>query len=472
MDIPPEFEECLARQCAACRADPVPALARRVEDLKALARMLKQNQGALIEAINLDYGVRSSFETRFLEIFPVLEGIRDTLSQLSKWMKPQHRGADQLLFPGARNHVIAQPLGVVGVIVPWNFPLNLAFGPLTDIFAAGNRAMVKMSENSSHLARLLAAISGRYFPADKLTFFEDGGGRGPAFSSLPFDHLLFTGSGATGRAVMANAARNLTPVTLELGGKAPAIVAPDFPIRTAAERIIWAKLINAGQVCVNVDYLFLPEGTAAEFVAHARRLVAERYPDLNGPDYTAVIDERSYRRLQEVLEDARAKGATLVNLAPDQVPDAKRRKLPPHIVLNVSDDMAIMQGEIFGPLLPIKTYRTTQEVVAYVNRGERPLALYPFTRDRRLAQHYVTQIMSGSVAVNEAIVQVGQHRLPFGGVGASGMGHYHGHEGFLTFSKMRPVFHQGPFSAIQAAFTPPYGVRAEWLLSWLFRLKG
>lgn len=471
MEIPVEFETCLQRQRDACRDDPVPTLAQRAADLKTLARMLKENEEALVDAINRDFGERSSFETRFLELFPVLDGIRDTLRQLPRWMRPQRRKADQLLFPGASNCVLPQPLGVVGVIVPWNFPINLAFGPLTDIFAAGNRAMVKMSENSTHLARLLAAISGRYFSPDKLMFFEDGGGRGPAFSRLPFDHLIFTGSGATGRAVMASAAGNLTPVTLELGGKAPAVVAPDFSLRTAAERIIWAKLLNAGQICVNVDYLFLPLGKIDCFIAHAQRLVAERYPDLNGKDYTAIISDKAFRRLQGLLDDACRKGASLVNLAPDQVPDGRRRKFPPHLVLNVSDDMEIMQQEIFGPLLPVKSYRTAAEVVDYVNRRERPLAFYPFTHDRRLASYYIDRIMSGSVAVNEAIVQVGQHSLPFGGVGASGMGHYHGREGFLTFSKLRPIFRQGRWSAIQAMFLPPYGARKQRLLSWLLRFK-
>ena len=299
-----------------------------------------------------------------------------------------------------------------------------------------------------------------------------GGGRGPAFSYLPFDHRVFTGSSATGRAVMASAAANLCPVTLELGGKAPAVVAPDFPIATAAERIMWAKCINAGQVCVNVDYLFLPEGRTDAFVTHARRLVAERYPDLNGPDYTAIINQAAYDRLVAMLEDAREKGAAVVNLAPDQKPNVSRRILPPHIILDATEDMTILQEEIFGPLLPIKTYRTPDEVIDYVNAHDRPLAFYPFTNDKRLAERYITHIISGSVGVNEAILQVGQHDLPFGGVGASGMGHYHGYEGFLTFSKLRPVFQQGRFSSIQLALQPPYGERARRVLDWMCRLRG
>jgi coniferyl-aldehyde dehydrogenase len=230
--------------------------------------------------------------------------------------------------------------------------------------------------------------------------------------------------------------------------------------------------MNAGQVCVNVDYLFLPEGSADEFVAHAKRIVTERFPDLNGPDYTTIIDQSAFDRLVATLEDANARGATVINLAPDQQLDAGRRKLAPHIILGVNDEMTIMKEEIFGPLLPIKPYRETEEVITYINNNDRPLAFYPFTNDKRLAERYITEVLSGSVGVNEAIVQVGQHDLPFGGVGASGMGHYHGYEGFLTFSKLRPIFRQGRFSSIQLALQPPYGKRTKRVLDWMFKLRG
>jgi coniferyl-aldehyde dehydrogenase len=471
MEVPAEFTECLTRQRAAYRANPYPSAQQRRDDLQALRQMLKDNETDIVSAIHADFGVRAAVETRLLELFPVREGSRSAMANLEAWMRPQKRSIDWLIFPGAKNRVIPQPLGVVGVIVPWNFPIQLSFGPLVDLLAAGNHAMIKMSENSGHLARLLIERSTRYLPIEKLAFFECGG-RGPAFSSLPFDHLIFTGSSATGRSVMASAAANLCPVTLELGGKAPAVVAPDFPLITAAKRILWAKCINAGQVCVNVDYLFLPQDKTEEFVSHARRLVSERYPDLNGPDYTTIINQHAYDNLLVVLEDARAKGATVVNLAPDQKPDASKRKLAPHIVLGVNDDMKIMQQEIFGPLLPIMPYRNPEEVIEYVNSHERPLAFYPFTKDHHLAERYITRIISGSVGVNEAILQVGQHDLPFGGVGASGMGHYHGYEGFLTFSKLRPVFQQGRISSIQLALLPPYGTRAKRALHWMFSLRG
>lgn len=466
------FDECLAMQRAACLADPNPTYEQRVADLKSLGRMLKDNQQAFVDAINCDYTNRSSFETLFAEFFIVLDGIRDTIKHLRRWMKPERRKVDWMMFPLAKNRLVHQPLGVIGVIVPWNFPLFLSIGPLTGIFAAGNRAMVKMSENSVNLARLLIELCPKYFSPDKLMFFEDGGGRGPVFGSLAFDHLLFTGSAQTGRAVMAAAARNLTPVTLELGGKSPAVVGADMPMKTAAERVLWVKMFNAGQVCVNIDYLFLPQGRVAEFVEHARRILPLRYPDMNGADFTSIVDDRSYQRLLDALDDARARGATLINLLPDQKPDLSQRKFPPHLVLDVSDDMVVMQREIFGPILPIKTYRDPLEVVRYINAHPRPLALYPFTNDRALQRQLIDRVMSGGVSVNEAMMHGGQHDMPFGGIGASGMGHYHAHEGFLTFSKSRPVFYQGPFSAIQMVFQPPYGRRAERIMNWLIKLRG
>ncbi|WP_267478211.1 coniferyl aldehyde dehydrogenase [Paraburkholderia gardini] len=470
--IPADFVDCHHTQREAYLQNPVPSYRERLADLASLARMIKENKDAIVEAINRDYGNRSEFETLFAEVFVVLEGIKATAKQLKKWMKPQRRHIDVLMYPGASNTLIPQPLGVVGVIVPWNFPVNLTFCPLTAIFAAGNRAMVKMSENSQHLAGLLMRISPRYFPETKLKFFDDAGGRGPTFSSIAFDHLLFTGSGTTGRAVMANAARNLTPVTLELGGKAPAIVAPDFSIKTAAERIMWVKMFNAGQICTNVDYVFLPEQSVNEFVTHCKRLFAERFPDINANDYTSIIDQRSYDRLQHTLDDARSKGATLVNLAEGQTPDKALRKFAPHIVLNLNEDMLASQREIFGPILPVRTYRDKTEVAKYINAHDRPLAIYPFTRDKDLQNFYISHVMSGGVSVNEALLHVAQHDLPFGGVGPSGMGHYHGREGFNTFSKLRPVFRQGPWSAIQLLFQPPYKGKALKAMNLLIRMKG
>ena len=465
------FAECLSLQRTAYRADPVPPLAQRRADLTRLSQLIKENEAALVAAVNADYGSRCRFETRFSEILMVLEDIKRSKKLLKKWLKPQRRHIDRLLFPTSSCRVIPQPVGVVGIIVPWNFPIMLSLAPVVAAFAAGNRVMVKMSENSAHLAQLLIELSAKYFPADKLAFFADDNGSGPAFSVQPFDHLFFTGSAQTGRAVMANAAANLTPVTLELGGKSPAVVAADFPLHKAADRILWAKAFNAGQICTNVDYLYLPQGTEQAFTDIAKQLIAERYPDINSNDYTAIIDERAYQRLQATLDDAIAKGATAVNLMPGQTAVPGSRKFPLTLLFNVSDDMLVMQREIFGPLLPIKTYQQADEVIAYINSKPRPLAFYPFTNDKALQQRYITQVMSGGVTVNHAILHVGQHDLPFGGIGDSGMGHYHGYEGFLTFSKLRPVFQQGAYNSV-SMLLPPYGKLAEKMTDWLIKLKG
>jgi coniferyl-aldehyde dehydrogenase len=468
--VPTEFIDCFERQRGAFLSHPCPSYDERVADLRAMHRLLVENRDALVEAVHHDYGNRSSFETLFAECFLNQEGILDAIKHLRKWMKPQKRRLDVTQYPLASARVIPQPVGVVGVVVPWNFPISMAFSPLTGILAAGNRAMVKMSENSNNLARLLMEISPKYLPEEKLKFFEDGGGRGPAFTTLPFDHIFFTGSPQTGKAVMANAAKNLTPVTLELGGKSPTVVAPDYPIRTAVERIMWVKMLNAGQICTNVDYLFLPEEKVDEFVRIAREIVGQRYPDINGNDYTSIIDERSYRRLETTLEDARRKGARLVNLVEGQIPDRTLRKFPPHIVLDPTDEMEILQREIFGPLLPIKTYRTKEEVRDYVRARPHPLAFYVYSRDEQLQDWYVTHIMSGGVSINDGLIHAGLHALPFGGIGNSGMGHYHGFEGFATFSKMRPVFKQGPIRAMNKLM-PPYDKGPRKMLNFMLRLK-
>ena len=467
-DIPTRLESALALQRHAYLAHPVPSLDQRVADLRTLQRFIRENREALCDAISVDYGHRSRHETLLAEIFPAIDGIDHAIRHLRGWMKPQRRGVDLRNFMGARNRVIPQPLGVVGVIVPWNFPINLSLIPLTYIFAAGNRAMVKMSENSRHLARFLIERLPAYFPPDKLQVFDETGGVGVAFSQLPFDHLLFTGSGQTGRAVMAAAAQNLCPVTLELGGKAPAILCDDFPLRLAAERILFVKYLNAGQICTTVDHLWMPQAKIADFVQAAQDIVPKRYPSLASPDYTSIIDQRSFDRLLAALDDARERGARLVQLLPGPAFDRVSRKIAPHIVLNAPPDSVLWQREIFGPILPIRGFQSLDQVVAAVNAGPRPLAIYPFSHDARTVQDLLDRVMSGGVSVNDALFHVGQHDLPFGGVGESGMGHYHGREGFQTFSKLRPVFYQARFSTLKFLM-PPYGRLADRVLAFLTR---
>ncbi len=461
---------CLNKQRSAYLANPVVNFEQRKADLLTLSRMINENRDALMDAINEDYGNRSRHETLLAEIILTLDGIHFAIKNLKRWMKTQRRKIDFTMYPGAKNRVIPQPLGVVGVIVPWNFPLQLSLVPLTYIFAAGNRAMIKMSENSRHLTRLLISLVGEYFAPEKLAFFEETGNVGIEFSQLHFDYLIFTGSGATGKAVMASAAKNLTPVTLELGGKSPAVIAADYPMQKAVDRIMQAKVFNAGQVCINIDYVFVPDGRLDEFVELARHWINTHCPDINSPDYTAIIDQRSFNRLENTLQDAENHGASLINLSNNQQPDPSTRKFPLYLVLNATKDMLVLQREIFGPLMPVMTYKEPVDVTAYVNQSDRPLAFYPFTGDKKLQQFYLDHIMSGGVCVNDALLHPGQHDLPFGGVGGSGMGHYHGYEGFAAFSKLRPVFYQAGFSSLKY-LAPPYGKLADRVLNLILKLK-
>ena len=469
-EITNELQGHLDKQRAAYLQDPVPTYQQRREDLLTLKRMINENREAIIDAICQDYGNRSRHETLFAEIISVTDGINDAVKQLKKWMKVQKRHVDKSMFAGGKNRVIPQPLGVTGIIVPWNFPVKLRETPLAAAFAAGNRAMVKMSENSIALSRLLKDISGRYFPPEKLVFFEETGGVGIEFSKLPFDLLVFTGSGQTGRSVMASAARNLTPVVLELGGKAPAVIDPEYPLDKAVERIMFVKQFNAGQICTNVDYVFVHESQKDEFIRLAQAYTGKHCPDINHRDYTSVIDDRSFQRLMDTLDDARGKGATIINLSGDQQPNPELRKIPMHVVADTTEDMTIRQRETFGPLLMLLTYREPQEVIDYVNAHDRPLALYPFSNNQQLVDRYIERVMSGGVTVNDALFHVAQHDIPFGGVGPSGMGHYHGYEGFITFSKLRPVYYQPGFTAMKF-LRPPYGKFADWVYNLLVKMK-
>jgi coniferyl-aldehyde dehydrogenase len=449
------------------RRHPYPSYEERSENLRKLERILVDNATAIAEAINADFGHRAFEESLMAELFTSVDGIRDARKRLRKWMRPQRRHVS-VLFATGSNRVIPQPKGVVGVVSPWNYPLFLTAGPLTSVLAAGNRAMVKMATNSQHLCRLLADKVRAVFPEDTLAILP--GVKAQDFSTLPYDHIIFTGSADAGRTVMRSAAENLTPVTLELGGKSPTIVCDDFDVDEAASRILYAKFLNAGQTCLAPDYLFIPEGKRDQFVAAAKRIMPERYPDTNQQCYTSVIDDKSYRRLRATLEDARQKGAQVVPVVPGASFNDELRKIPPHLVLDVTDDMTIMKDEIFGPLLPIRTYRTLDEVIAYVNGKDRPLGFYVFTNDKATEDKLVYSTISGGVTVNNCMLHVAQHDVPFGGTGASGIGHYHGYEGFLEFSKLRPVF-KNPRVSLLSMFYPPYSARTRRMLDLLIKYK-
>lgn len=462
-----EAQRVYALQRQAYLRHPYPSYEERIENLKKLERILVDNADAIADAINADFGCRCAEETKLLEIFTSVDGIRHTRKKLRKWMKPKRRHVSVLFATGA-NRVVPQPKGLVGIVSPWNYPVFLTVSPLTSALAAGNRCMIKMATNSSTVCRLLAEKFRAVFPEDTVAILP--GVRAQDFSTLPFDHLIFTGSADAGRTVMRSAAENLTPVTLELGGKSPTIICEDYDVTTAASRILYGKFVNAGQTCLAPDYVYVPEAKREEFVQAARKIVSERYPDPSDRSYTSIIDEKSYRRLRATLEDAEKKGARIVPLVPGASFDDTMRKFPPHLVLDATDDMTILREEIFGPLLPVKTYRTIDEVLEYVNSKDRPLGLYFFTDDKALEQKIIYGTISGGVTVNNVVFHVAQHDMPFGGVGASGMGHYHGYEGFTEFSKMRPVFTNPRFSGMHL-FYPPYKKLHTRLFNALLALK-
>ncbi|AHY41150.1 coniferyl aldehyde dehydrogenase [Stutzerimonas decontaminans] len=457
------LEVLFSRQCSAFTAASMPSEEDRLRWLEALRDVLASNKPALIEAIAADFGHRSADETLLAEIMPSLHGIRYASRHLRRWMKPSRRHVG-LAFQPASARVIYQPLGVVGIIVPWNYPLYLAIGPLIGALAAGNRVMLKMSESTPATGQLLKELLAQIFPEDHVAVVLGDAQVGQAFARLPFDHLLFTGSTHIGRDVMRAATENLTPVTLELGGKSPAIVSSSVPLADAAERIAFGKCMNAGQTCVAPDYVLVPRERVEGFVAAYREAVQRLYPSLaDNPDYTAIINDRQLARLQDYLDDAQAKGARVVPL----FAEAQQRRMPHCLLLEVNEHMRVMHEEIFGPLLPVVPYGDLDEALAYVNARPRPLALYYFGYDRGEQQRVLEQTHSGGVCLNDTLLHVAQDDLPFGGIGPSGMGHYHGHEGFLTFSKAKGVFIKQRFNAARLIY-PPYGKWWQKLIYALF----
>ncbi|WP_301151335.1 coniferyl aldehyde dehydrogenase [Metapseudomonas otitidis] len=458
-----QLEELFARQRAANGNHPMPSAEQRMQWLQSLRDLIFNEQDALIRAVSQDFSNRSADETLLAEIMPSLHGIHYARRRIRRWMKPSRRAVG-LAFQPASAKVVYQPLGVVGVIVPWNYPLFLAIGPLVGALAAGNRVMIKMSESTPATSQLFKELMARIFPEDQVAVVLGEADVGVAFSKLPFDHLLFTGATSIGRHVMRAAAENLTPVTLELGGKSPAIVSAGVPLADAAERIAFGKTMNAGQTCVAPDYVLVPRDRVQGFIDAYREAVNRFYPKLaDNPDYTAIINERQLQRLKGYLQDAEAKGARLIPLFPGD----QARRLAHTLVLDVNDDMKLMQDEIFGPLLPVVPYDRLDEALAYVNQRPRPLALYYFGYDKREQQHVLEQTHSGGVCLNDTLLHVAQDDMPFGGIGPSGMGHYHGHEGFLTFSKAKAVFAKQRFNAARMIY-PPYGKAIQKLVYKLF----
>ncbi len=463
-----DLRRVFAAQRAAAEREPFPDWPSRRTRLQRLRRLISENESAIAQAIDADFGGRPAIETELAEVWPTLEEIKDALRHGSRRMRPRRVGVSRWFLPAA-GWILPQPLGVIGVIAPWNYPLLLSAGPVAGALAAGNRVLVKLSEHTPNFSALLQSLVAANFAVDELCIITGDAEVAAEFSSLPFDHLLFTGSTAVGRRVMQAAAVNLTPVTLELGGKSPAIIAPGYPLAHAIERMLMGKLLNAGQTCIAPDYALVPRGQIEPFVqgciARARRM----YPGgLDDPDYCSIINERQYRRLTDAVDEAIARDVRCeVLFASDR--DPVRRRLAPVIVIDPPENLRLMRDEIFGPVLPLIPYDDIEQALAQVNARPRPLALYWFDRDAARSERALRATHAGGVCINDTLLHIAQPTFPFGGVGPSGMGHYHGRWGFDTFSKLKPVFRQRRFNTMKV-FLPPYSATMRALLRLMKRI--
>jgi coniferyl-aldehyde dehydrogenase len=445
----------------------MPSADERIADLKRLKTAILKYQDELAAAVNQDFSCRSTDETMIAEIMTSVEGINYACKRLRGWMKPSKRHVSMLFAP-SHNHVMYQPLGVVGIMVPWNYPIQLALLPLMTALAAGNRAMIKMSEFTPVTNKVLKKLLTEVFNEHQVAMIEGEVEVSSAFAEIPWDHLVFTGSTAVGRIVMSAAAKNLTPVTLELGGKSPAIIAPGASMKDAVERICFGKSLNAGQTCIAPDYVLLPAGKEQEFIDTYQATFARMYPTIrDNNDYTAVVNERQHQRLQAWVADAKEKGAKITVVNPANEDFAGTRKMPLHIVENGSAEMKVLQEELFGPVMPVVPYRSLDDAIDYVNDRDRPLALYFFSYDKAQQKKVLERTHAGGVTINDTLMHIAQDDMPFGGVGPSGMGHYHGKEGFVSLSKAKAVHRKGRFNSGQFIY-PPYGGAIQGLIRKLF----
>lgn len=456
-----QMQSILDQQKAAFLRDGVPSARQRIESLDKSIDLLCTNRAALNDAMSADFGHRSNDQSDFADILVSIDTLKHAKRHVRRWMRPERRSPQ---FPlgvfGAKAAVHFQPKGVVGIVSPWNFPVNLTFGPLAAVLAAGNRAMIKPSEFTPRTSELMAELIARYYTSEEIAVFTGEADVGAAFTGLPFDHIIFTGGTSIAYHVMRAASENLVPVTLELGGKSPVIIGRSADVDKAAVRIMAGKTLNAGQVCLAPDYVFVPEDKVDRFVAAAGQAVAGMYPEgmRDNDDYSSVINQRHYERLQAWLEDARAKGADVVEINPrdEDFSQQPHHKMAPCIVLGATDDMKVLQDEIFGPIMPVMPYSDVEDTVAYINARPRPLALYYFGSDRRERDFVLDNTTSGGVTVNDVVLHIAQEDLPFGGIGPSGTGAYHGKDGFLEFSHKKAVFTQTGLDLLKVA-RPPYG---------------
>jgi coniferyl-aldehyde dehydrogenase len=453
----------LAAQKAAHLRDGAPSAELRIDRIDRCIALLIDHRKAIEDALNEDFGSRSREATTFTDVAGSIGPLKHARDHLKKWMRPEKRKTTPAILGllGAKAEIQFQPKGVVGVISPWNFPINLTFAPLAGLLAAGNRAMIKPSEFTPATSALMAQMFGSVFSPEEIAVITGGPDVGQAFSELAFDHLIFTGATSIARHVMRAAAQNLVPLTLELGGKSPVIIGESADMGVAAARVMFGKTLNAGQICLAPDYVLTPRDKLDGFVAEAQGAVKKMFPTIkDNPDYTAIVAQRHYDRITGYVEDARAKGARIIELKPDDedLSQQEHRKIAPTLIIDPTDDMKVMQEEIFGPVLPVKTYGKLDEALAYINSHDRPLGLYYFGADQAEQDKVLTGTTSGGVTVNDVIMHVAQEDLPFGGVGPAGMGSYHGVDGFREFSHRKSVFTQikkdiGPLQMLR----PPYG---------------
>ncbi len=431
---------------------PFPTLKQRKHNLRLVLKIVSDHKQEWIDAISKDFGHRSKYETLMMELMQTQHLIKYVLSNLRKWMKAKSRNPGLLNIP-ARSKIYWQPLGVVGIISPWNYPIDLTLSPLVYALASGNRVMIKPSEHSPKTSELLHNLVSKYFDKTHVAICCGDVNIGIEFSKLPFDHLMFTGSTKTGKLVMASAANNLTPVTLELGGKSPTIIGFDANISSAARRICFGKSINSGQTCIAPDHIYIPENKIQEFVSEYRKSFEKMYPDgQNDLGYSCIINQFHFDRLKNLIIDAKEKGARFEQIGNWD----SGEKIAPHIVFDTTQEMELSQTEIFGPLLPLIPYSDISEPIKKINSGEKPLALYYFGNDRKIKKKLIRETRSGGIVFNDTVIQFAIKSLPFGGVGASGMGQYHGKEGFETFSQAKPVVFKGRINPLRLAY-PPYG---------------
>ncbi|MCX2974360.1 coniferyl aldehyde dehydrogenase [Halieaceae bacterium IMCC8485] len=464
-----ELNRILEAQRSAFKAEGPVALETRVDRIDRCIAMLVDNQEAICAAVDKDFGSRSKHVTLMTDIMTSVGSLKFVKKNLKKWIKPEKRTPFiPMNFLGGKAYVKHQPKGVVGVMTPWNVPVNMIFSPLADILGAGNRAMIKPSEFTPHTAELMKHLFAQYFEETEICVVTGGPETGAAFSSLRFDHIIFTGATTIGRLVMKAAAENMVPVTLELGGKSPVIISEQVDINKAAESIITGKAMNGGQLCISPDYCFVPQGKLEAFVKQCRSVIAQQYPTVQGnADFTACINTRHFDRVKSYIDEARDKGARIVPLCPqgEEFSSPEEHKIALHLVIDPDDSLACMQDEIFGAVMNIKTYSEIEDAIDFVNERERPLALYYFGNDKLEQAKVLDNTISGGVTVNNVTMHVACDDLPFGGIGHSGIGSYRGRDGFRTFSHARSVYQEGWVNLSKLAGTlPPFGQKVEKML--------